>query len=132
MASDMTTTSTMTADLVGPAFARAVAERDFDRLGSLLDPEVDFRALTPRRTWEASGDTDAVGLFRSWFDENTVVEEIEQVVTHPVGHRQHFAYRFRGRDADGPFVVEQQVYFTERDGRIDWMRLMCSGFVPLK
>jgi len=25
-------------------------------------------------------------------------------------------------------VVEQQAYFTERDGRIDWMRVLCSGF----
>lgn len=119
----------ITDEVLGPAFARALAERDFVKLGSMLDPAVEFVALTPRRTWEASGDADAVGLFRGWFDEETVVDEVEEVVTHAVGDCRHLGYRFRGRDADGPFVVEQQVYFTERDGRINWMRLMCSGFV---
>ena len=117
-----------TDEAVGPAFARALAVRDFERLRSFLDPDVEFRALTPRRDWEAAGDADTVGLFRGWFDEETIVNEIEDVATHPVGDRRHLAYRFRGRDADGPFVVEQQVYFTERDGRIDWMSMMCSGF----
>ena len=32
---------------------------------------------------------------------------------------------------DGRFVVEQQAYLEERDGRIGWMRVMCSGFRPL-
>jgi hypothetical protein len=28
------------------------------------------------------------------------------------------------------FVVEQQAYTTEKDGRINWMRVLCSGFRP--
>jgi len=31
---------------------------------------------------------------------------------------------------DGPFIVEQQAYYTERDRRITWMRVLCSGFRP--
>jgi hypothetical protein len=31
---------------------------------------------------------------------------------------------------DGPFVVEQQAYYEERDGRIGWMRVVCSEFRP--
>jgi hypothetical protein len=27
-------------------------------------------------------------------------------------------------------VVEQQVYYTSRDGRINWMRVLCTGFRP--
>lgn len=46
-------------------------------------PEIDFRALTPRRNWE------------------------------------------------GLFEVEQQVYIGEVDGRIGWMRAVCSGFRPV-
>lgn len=118
------------AELAGPAFAQALAVRDFDRLASLLDPSVEFRALTPRRAWEASGDAETLALFERWFDSQTVVDEIDDVSSHAVGDRMHLAYRFLGHDEDGPFVVEQQVYFTERDGRIDWMRMMCSGFRP--
>ena len=36
----------------------------------------------------------------------------------------------RGHNPDGPFVVEQQAYYEERDGRIGWMRVICSGFRP--
>ena len=36
--------------------------------------------------------------------------------THAVGDRQHLVYRFSGHDDEAPFVIEQQVYFTERDG----------------
>ena len=42
-------------------------------------PEVEFRALTPRRNWEADGDSSTVDLFRNWFDEATVIEAVEQV-----------------------------------------------------
>jgi hypothetical protein len=114
----------------GPAFAHALAAREFDKLQLLLDPEVEFRALTPRRSWEADGDSPTVELFRKWFDEATVIERVEQVDLDSVGDRQHLVYRFSGHDDDAPFVIEQQVYFTERDGRIDWMRMMCSGFRP--
>ena len=119
-----------TDERAGPAFALALAARDFDKLKSLLDPEVEFRALTPRRSWEADGDSPTVELFRNWFDEATVIERVEQVDLDAVGDRQHLVYRFSGHDDEAPFVIEQQVYFTERDGRIDWMRMMCSGFRP--
>jgi hypothetical protein len=119
-----------TGELAGPAFAHALAGRDFAKMQSLLDPEIEFRALTPRRTWEANGDVPTVDLFRTWFDDATVIERVEHVETHAVGDRQHLVYRFSGRENGDPFVVEQQIYFTERGGRIDWMRMMCSGFRP--
>ena len=131
MSSEMTVDpGAATMELVAPAFAQALAVRDFDRLRSLLDPEVEFRALTPRRSWEANGDAETLALFRRWFDLPTIVDEIDDVSSHAVGDRLHLAYRFLGHGDDGPFVIEQQIYFTERDGRIDWMRMMCSGFMP--
>ena len=56
------------------------------------------------------------------------VDELVAVETDAFADRQRVAYRLRGHNDDGPFVVEQQAYFTERDGRIDWMRVLCSGF----
>ena len=38
--------------------------------------------------------------------------------------------RFGVSNPDGDFVVEQQAYLSERDGRIGWMRVLCSGFRP--
>jgi hypothetical protein len=39
--------------------------------------------------------------------------------------------RIRVRNPDGLFLVEQQVYLEERDGKIGWMRSVCSGFRPI-
>jgi hypothetical protein len=40
-------------------------------------------------------------------------------------------YRFRVRNPDGTFVVEQQAYLAALDGQIAWMRVLCSGFRPV-
>jgi hypothetical protein len=39
-------------------------------------------------------------------------------------------YRFSVTNPDGRFLVEQEAYLAERDGRIGWMRVVCSGFRP--
>ena len=120
----------MTQDL-GSSFAEALGRKDFDAIQALLDPEIDFRGLTPGRTWEA---TDAVvvvdEILRQWFEDSDELEEILAVESDSFADRRRVAYRFRGRNQDGPFVVEQQAYYTDHDGRIDWMRVLCSGFRP--
>jgi hypothetical protein len=40
-------------------------------------------------------------------------------------------YRFSVTNPDGRFLVEQQAYLAARDGQIEWMRVVCSGFRPL-
>jgi hypothetical protein len=35
------------------------------------------------------------------------------------------------RNPEGLFLVEQQAYLAERDGRIGWMRVLCSGYRPV-
>jgi hypothetical protein len=101
------------------------------RVSALLDPEVDFRGLTPGRAWEATGAEQVVAeVMRQWFEDSDHVDELVAVETDEFADRQRIAYRLRGHNGDGPFVVEQQAYFTERDGRIVWMRVLCSGFRP--
>lgn len=117
-----------TAEL-GGTFARALARKDFDQIEQLLHPEVDFRGLTPGRAWEASGARQVVdGVLRRWFEESDQLEQLVRVETDAFADRQRVAYRLRGHNADGVFVVEQQAYFAERDDRIGWMRVLCSGF----
>jgi hypothetical protein len=33
---------------------------------------------------------------------------------------------------DGPHVFEQQAYIRERDKQVGWLRVMCSGWIPLR
>lgn len=120
-----------TTQTIGSEFAQALAARDFDRIAGLLHPEIDFRALTPRRFWEASSPRQVVDeILTTWFEESDVVEDVLAIETGGVADREHVSYRFAGTNPDGAFVVEQQAYYTQRDGRIDWMRVLCSGYCP--
>ena len=118
---------------LGAAFATALAAKDFDAIRAMLHPEIDFRGLTPSRNWEAS-DPDAVigSVLREWFEDSDEIEELVQVETDTFADRERVAYRFRVRNPEGLFLVEQQVYIEERDGQIGWMRSVCSGFRPIE
>jgi hypothetical protein len=118
------------ADL-GRLFAGALARKDSAAMAALLDAQVDFRGLTPSRSWEACG-ADAVLdlLLAHWFEDSDEIEELASLETGAIADRRRVAYRFNVHSPDGSFVVEQQAYYTERDGRITWMRVLCSGFRP--
>jgi hypothetical protein len=117
---------------IGTDFARAFLEKDADRIRDLVDPNIDFQALTPSRSWEAS-DVDALVaiLFDNWIEPKDEVEGIDHVESNSVADRERVGYRWRVRNPDGEFLVEQQAYVEERDGRIAWMRVVCSGFRPV-
>jgi hypothetical protein len=120
------------ATTLGADFVAALTDKDVGRLQELLHPEIDFRAMTPRRVWEA-GDPKAVisdVLFR-WFEESDEIEALEQLDSDAFADRERVGYRFRVRNPEGRFLVEQQAYLSERDGRIGWMRVLCSGFRPV-
>jgi hypothetical protein len=120
--------TTSTASALGPRFAQALAARDSDALRSVLHPDVDFRALTPNRFWEAH-DHDAVLdiVFGHWFAPPDEVDEVVLLESDAFADREQLRFRFRGRNGDGPMVVEQQAFLAERDGLIGWMRIVCSG-----
>ena len=116
---------------LGPRFAEALGHKDFDTVVTLLDPMIDFRALTPGRAWEATDAQTVVdGILRQWFEDTDELEEIISIEADFFADRQRVTYRFRGHNADGSFVVEQQAYYTQSDARINYMRVLCSGFRP--
>ncbi len=114
---------------LGARFVDALAARDRERLAAVLHPEIDFRGLTPNRVWEA-GDAESVVdiVLGRWFEPSDEIEELVLVEGDTVADREQLRFRLRGHNASGPFVVEQQAYLSERDGRIGWMRVVCSGF----
>ena len=116
---------------LGSDFARALAVKDFARIRELLHPEIDFRGMTPSRTWEA-GDPDAViaNVLRQWFEDSDEILALERLETDAFADRERVGYRFSVRNPNGRFLVEQQAYWAPRDGRIGWMRVVCSGFRP--
>lgn len=111
------------------AFAGAVVARDFDRVRAMLDPQVDFRAMTPSRIWEADEPAGVVDVLRTWLadpDEDvTSLEAADPPAT--VEDTVRVGWRVAGADADGSYVFEQQAYVREAGDRIAWLRIMCSG-----
>ena len=116
--------------MIGEDFARALAAKDGERLLELLDPAVDFRAMTPNRIWEASDPAGVIEIaFDNWFEDKDVIESLERVESEPIADRERVGYRFSVRNPDGLHLVEQQAYYDAADGRIGWMRIVCSGFL---
>jgi hypothetical protein len=70
-------------------------------------------------------------ILQMWLEPSDEVRALEHVETDIVGDRERVGYRLSVTNPDGRFVVEQQAYLSERDGRIGWMRVLCSGFRPV-
>jgi hypothetical protein len=120
------------ATTLGSEFAHAFAARDAGRIRELVHPEIDFKALTPNQSWAAAGADALVEiLFDDWLEDSDTVEGVEKVESDVVVDRERVGYRLNVSNPDGRFLVEQQAYVGSRDGRIDWMRVVCSGFRPV-
>jgi|SRR5690349_17748496 hypothetical protein len=120
-----------TATTLGREFARALAAKEYDRLTELLHPELDFRGVTPRKSWEASDAATFVDdVLLQWFGDADI-DGIEHLETDAFADRERVVYRFRAHKPDGNYVVEQTAYLGERDGRIGFMRVACSGYRPV-
>ena len=117
---------------VGRRFAEAIAGRNEDALRALLADDVDFRGLTPRKFWEAtSPDEVAEVVFGNWFEEQDRIDAVTVLDEgDDVGDTHRVAYRFDLTTPDGPRVVEQQAYYRDRDDRLVYVRVVCSGFRP--
>ncbi len=108
-------------------FLEGLRRRDFGAIRKRLDPGVRFRALIPPGVSEATSAEAAVDSLREWFADLLEFELIDWDV-EPLADRLHLTYRIRGRDEEGVFLVQQQVYCDVAEGRITTMDLLCSGF----
>jgi hypothetical protein len=117
---------------IGAEFAEALAVKDFDRIRELLDPEIDFRGLTPNRVWDANDPESVItGVLQHWFEEVDEIQSLEELETGTIVNRERVGYRFKVQHPDGPYLVEQQAYLEVTDGRISWMRVVCSGALDI-
>jgi hypothetical protein len=114
-------------------FTAALAARDAVTLRSLLGSEVDFRGLSPSRVWEARTPDALIHdvILGAWFEASDVSRGIESVQASQIGSRIRIGYRFQVSNASGCFTVEQQAFLDLTDGKITWLRVLCSGFIPV-
>jgi ketosteroid isomerase-like protein len=123
--------SSKDAPSLGRSFAEILSRKAFSELLTVLHPDVDFFGMTPRTSWLASSAKELVEeILPMWFEQPDEVQEVISIETDAFSDCHRVSYRFRGRNPDGPFVVEEQAYYTVREGRIGWLRILCSGFRP--
>ena len=99
---------------------RACARREGrEALAALLDPQIEFRGLTPSRSWEASTPEEVCEIvFGSWFEPGDHVRETLEADTEPVADRERLHYRLRVESEGADHLVEQQGYYDVVDGRM--------------
>jgi hypothetical protein len=119
-------------EAIGEQFVRALADKDAAALKALLRPDVDFKAMTPRKFWEPA-DVDAVvddTFLGKWFEPHDEITEVVELTTGHVGPRERVSYRLAVTNPDGDFLVEQQAYYDTDGDQISWLRIMCAGYQP--
>ncbi|MGZ7036187.1 MAG: hypothetical protein ACXVIQ_13320 [Ilumatobacteraceae bacterium] len=121
------------ADRLGERFARALADKDAAGLKGLLRSDVDFRAMTPGRFWEAT-DIDVIvddTMLGTWFEPQRKITEVLAIESDSLGEMDRVGYRFKVERPEGAFVIEPQAYYETDGEKISWLRIMCSGFIPV-
>jgi len=89
----------MSQDL-GARWADVVSRKDWDGLRALVADGVDFRGMTPGRTWEGSTPDEVVEVLGQWFEPTDAVESVELVETDAFADRQTAHYRLLVRNAE--------------------------------
>jgi hypothetical protein len=128
-----TTVDSIGQDL-GNRFGAALAAKNAAALRAMFADRVDFRAMTPNRTWDGATPAGVIDdvVLGTWFSSSHSMELVEATTTGVVGQRHGFVYRLQGTNGDGGFVIEQHAYAEVAEGKITWMRVLCSGFQPLR
>jgi ketosteroid isomerase-like protein len=116
-------------DTLGERLVAAIAAQDEAAIAACFAEDAEFRALSPPGLRERSAGADAGALIAMWFGDATVLE-VAETQTMQIGDRLRISYRFTGIENGEPFVVEQHLFCTVRDGRIAQADLLCSGFRP--
>ena len=114
---------------IARVFLAALAARDFQRLETCFHPQSHLRALVPPGMREGTGPDETVGWLKKWFSGADHFEVVKSEIDQ-VADRLRMAYRIRLHQPAGWQLVEQQVYCTVKDDRIEEMDLLCSGFRP--
>jgi hypothetical protein len=125
-------TRSVTDRSLGTELAHAIAAQDAGVLRGLFSTPVTFRAVTPRRFWDAETAVGVANIILGiWFGPDKQVTDITSLKTDSVGDAEKVSYRLSVDLESGPSVIEQVVYYTETNGQITDLRLVCSGFRPV-
>src|SRR5512133_1302055 len=114
---------------LGKAWIQAVADGRLEQLQQFCHPGIISQVLTPKRFVTLDNAIDLVTRYRLWFGECSNIK-VEESRVNQVGERLRIFYRFLLREHEDWFAIEQQLYCTLKDDKIEQLHLLCSGFHP--
>jgi hypothetical protein len=115
---------------IGIQFAAAVARKDEAALLALLDPEVDFRGMTPDRFEQAHGPAQLLEiLLGEWLTPTDEITGIKSIDSDAVAEVRRVGYRLYVVHHGRSFVVEHVAYFRVRGRQIAWLQVMSTGML---
>ena len=107
----------------------AIAGRDEAAIAACFADDAQFRALVPPGLRERTGASEIAALVAGWFRDSTEFDLVETRADE-VGDRAHISYRFAGVEEGEPYIIEQHLFCTFTNERIEQAELLCSGFLP--
>jgi len=116
-------------EAVGQRLVEAIAAQDVAAIATCFAADAEFRALIPPGFRERTGALETASLIGGWFADSTQLDLVESE-TDELGDRVHVTYRFKGVEEGEQYVVEQHLFGTVSDGKIERADLLCSGFRP--
>jgi ketosteroid isomerase-like protein len=114
---------------VGTRLVQAIASQNTAAISACFAADAQFRALITPGLRERAGAPEVAALIAGWFADSTELELVDSEEKE-VGDRVHVGYRFEGVEEGQSYIVEQHLYGTVRDGKIERADLVCSGFRP--
>ena len=123
--------TTQTPLRLGEDWIEALVEKDFQRLAGYCHPNVISRLMTPRRMDTLENAADLSAKVQGWFQECASIQK-EQVRVTLVGEKLAIFYRLNFEKEGTQRTAEQQIYCTLRDGLVENLSLLCSGFQPVQ
>ncbi len=114
---------------LGEEWIQAILDKDFNHLTTLSYPDVKSILMVPSRIYQLENAIDLTEKVKDWFGDCDPIEK-EQVRVAKVGEKLAIFYRYRCWENGVSSTIEQQIYCTVYEGRIQQLRLICSGFQP--
>ena len=116
---------------MGEDWILAISEGALDRLDAFTQPNLTGTLLLPKRMATLTSLEDLLANYHDWFDEATNFQ-VEASRVAMVGRKLGIFYRFRLQKPAGWYTIEQQLYCILRDGLVEKLNLLCSGFQPVE
>ncbi len=116
---------------LGEQWIGAILEGALDRLQEFCDPSVTSFLLTPKRLITLSNAADLLAKYHQWFDQSADFR-LEGSRVQTVGDRLGIFYAFLLQEDGEWYRIEQQLYCTLNNGRVEVLHLLCSGFQPVR